>query len=125
MTYTCFDEVKTNLFGSTLPISATSIPVAQRQTIELLTEPSKMVFMNPTFCYLVHSNPRNTYAELMKQAAVHAKVEYFNSKRGPANPSRSTFGDPPPASAPTPTKPHHSASAPDNQSTQHPKRKSP
>ncbi|CAL2231622.1 unnamed protein product [Prunus armeniaca] len=53
------------------------------------------------FRYLVHSNPWNTYVELMKQAAVHAKAEYFNSKRGPTTSARSTFGDPPPASIPT------------------------
>ena len=70
------------------------------------------------FRYLVHSNPWNTYAELMKQATVHAKVEYFNSKRGPATPARSTFGDPPPASVPTPAPPQHSAPAPDHQVTQ-------
>ncbi|XP_020426568.1 uncharacterized protein LOC109950838 [Prunus persica] len=75
------------------------------------------------FRYLVHSNPWNTYTELMKQAVAHAKAEYFNSKHGLTNSSRSTFGHPLLASTPTPAKPHHSASAPDNQSTQHPKRK--
>ncbi|CAL9012339.1 unnamed protein product [Prunus brigantina] len=48
------------------------------------------------FRYLVHSNPWNTYAELMKRAAVHAKAEYFNSKRGPATPARNPFAKPPP-----------------------------
>ncbi|XP_034208225.1 uncharacterized protein LOC117621784 [Prunus dulcis] len=32
------------------------------------------------FRYLVHSSNWRTYDELMKQAAVHAKAEYFNSK---------------------------------------------
>ncbi|CAL9006146.1 unnamed protein product, partial [Prunus brigantina] len=50
------------------------------------------------FRYLVHSNPWNTYAELMKHAAVHAKAEYFNSKRGPATPARNPFANPTPAS---------------------------
>ncbi|CAL2246424.1 unnamed protein product [Prunus armeniaca] len=59
----------------------------------------------------------------MNQAAIHAKAEYFNSKRGPANTSQSTFGDPSSAPAPTPTNPPYSASASDNQCTQHPKRK--
>ncbi|CAL2265689.1 unnamed protein product [Prunus armeniaca] len=54
------------------------------------------------FRYMVHSNPWNTYAELMKQATVHAKVEYCNSKLGPATSACSTFGDLPPASVPTP-----------------------
>ncbi|KAI5323201.1 hypothetical protein L3X38_032273 [Prunus dulcis] len=75
------------------------------------------------FRYLVHSNNWNTYAELMKQAAVHANAEYFNSKHGPATPARSIFSDPPPASVPTPTPPQHSASAPSTQGTLHPKRK--
>ncbi|CAL9017855.1 unnamed protein product, partial [Prunus brigantina] len=35
------------------------------------------------FRYLVHSSNWRTYDELMKQAAVHAKAEYFNSKSGP------------------------------------------
>ncbi|CAL9007786.1 unnamed protein product [Prunus brigantina] len=35
------------------------------------------------FRYLVHSSNWRTYDELMKQAAVHAKAEYFNSKPGP------------------------------------------
>ncbi|CAL9016409.1 unnamed protein product, partial [Prunus brigantina] len=35
------------------------------------------------FRYLVHSSNWSTYDELMKQAAVHAKAEYFNSKFGP------------------------------------------
>ncbi|CAL9000859.1 unnamed protein product [Prunus brigantina] len=35
------------------------------------------------FWYLVHSSNWRTYDELMKQAAVHAKAEYFNSKPGP------------------------------------------
>ncbi|CAL9026173.1 unnamed protein product [Prunus brigantina] len=34
----------------------------------------------------------------MKQAAVHAKAEYFNSKRGPATSACNTFPDPPAAS---------------------------
>ncbi|CAL2259688.1 unnamed protein product [Prunus armeniaca] len=54
------------------------------------------------FRYLVHSNPWNTYAELMKQIAVHAKAEYFNSKCGPTTLARNTFVDPLPASIPTP-----------------------
>ncbi|CAL8157340.1 unnamed protein product [Prunus armeniaca] len=36
------------------------------------------------FRYLVHSSNWRTYDELMKQAAVHAKAEYFNSKTGPS-----------------------------------------
>ncbi|CAL2242453.1 unnamed protein product [Prunus armeniaca] len=36
------------------------------------------------FRYLVHSNNWRTYDELMKQAAIHAKAEYFNSKFGPS-----------------------------------------
>ncbi|CAL2249478.1 unnamed protein product [Prunus armeniaca] len=75
------------------------------------------------FRYLVHNNPWNTYAELMKLTTIHVKAEYFNSKRGLANPSRSTFGDPPSAPAPTPVNPPYSASTPDNHSTHHPKRK--
>ncbi|CAL9004171.1 unnamed protein product [Prunus brigantina] len=35
------------------------------------------------FRYLVHSSNWRTYDELMKQAAVHAKAAYFNSKSGP------------------------------------------
>ncbi|XP_034219187.1 uncharacterized protein LOC117630595 [Prunus dulcis] len=38
------------------------------------------------FRYLVHSSNWRTYDELMKQAAVHAKAEYFNSK--PSVPAR-------------------------------------
>ncbi|XP_020421423.1 uncharacterized protein LOC109949724 [Prunus persica] len=34
------------------------------------------------FRYLVHSSNWRTYDELMKQAAIHAKAEYFNSKPG-------------------------------------------
>ncbi|KAL6289160.1 hypothetical protein ACE6H2_006670 [Prunus campanulata] len=45
----------------------------------------KSGFHESNFRYLVHSNPWNTSAELMKQAAIHAKAEYFNSKRGLAN----------------------------------------
>ncbi|CAL2248236.1 unnamed protein product [Prunus armeniaca] len=75
------------------------------------------------FRYLVHSNPWNTYAELMKQAAVHAKAEYFNSKRSPAIPAHNPFADPPPASVPIPAPPQHSAPAPSTQGAQHPKRK--
>ncbi|CAL8168120.1 unnamed protein product [Prunus armeniaca] len=77
------------------------------------------------FRYLVHSNPWNTYVELMKQAAVHAKAKYFNSKRGPATFTRSTFGDLPPASVPTLAPPQRSIPIPalDNQGTPHPKRK--
>ncbi|CAL2260017.1 unnamed protein product [Prunus armeniaca] len=67
------------------------------------------------FRYLVHSNPWNTYAELMKQAAVHAKAEYFNSKRSPAIPAHNPFADPPPASVPIPAPPQHSAPAPSTQ----------
>ncbi|CAL8136176.1 unnamed protein product [Prunus armeniaca] len=59
----------------------------------------------------------------MKQAAIDAKAKYFNSKHGPATESWSTFGDPPLASAPTLAPPQHSALAPNNQGTQHPKRK--
>ncbi|CAL2227858.1 unnamed protein product [Prunus armeniaca] len=36
------------------------------------------------FRYLVHSINWRTYDELMKQAAVHTKAEYFNSKPGPS-----------------------------------------
>ncbi|CAL2247842.1 unnamed protein product [Prunus armeniaca] len=75
------------------------------------------------FRYLVHSNPWNTYAELMKQAAVHAKAEYFNSKCSPATPARNPFADPPPASVPIPAPPQHSAPTPSTQGAQHPKRK--
>ncbi|XP_021805812.1 uncharacterized protein LOC110749919 [Prunus avium] len=35
------------------------------------------------FLYLVHNSNWRTYDELMKQAAVHAKAEYFNSKAEP------------------------------------------
>ncbi|XP_008240776.1 PREDICTED: uncharacterized protein LOC103339283 [Prunus mume] len=35
------------------------------------------------FWYLVHSSNWRTYDELMKQAIIYAKVEYFNSKSGP------------------------------------------
>ncbi|XP_021813076.1 uncharacterized protein LOC110756013 [Prunus avium] len=35
------------------------------------------------FRYLVHSSNWRTYDELMKQAAIHAKAEYFNSKAEP------------------------------------------
>ncbi|BFG25439.1 hypothetical protein CerSpe_117130 [Prunus speciosa] len=35
------------------------------------------------FRYLVHSSNWCTYDELMKQAAIHAKAEYFNSKAEP------------------------------------------
>ncbi|CAL8112663.1 unnamed protein product [Prunus armeniaca] len=75
------------------------------------------------FRYLVHSNPWNTYAELMKQAAVHAKAEYFNSKCSPATPACNPFADPPPASVPIPAPPQHSAPTPSTQGAQHPKRK--
>ncbi|CAL8161489.1 unnamed protein product [Prunus armeniaca] len=75
------------------------------------------------FRYLVHSNPWNTYAELMKHATIHAKVEYFNSKRDSATSACSTFDDPPPASVPTPALPQHSAQTPSTQGAQHPKRK--
>ncbi|CAL2256861.1 unnamed protein product [Prunus armeniaca] len=75
------------------------------------------------FRYLVHSNPWNTYVELMRQAAVHAKAEYFNSKRGPATSARSTIGDLPPTLVPTPAPPQLSIPTPDNQGTPHPKRK--
>ncbi|CAL9004978.1 unnamed protein product [Prunus brigantina] len=37
------------------------------------------------FCYLVHNNPWNTYAELMKQTSIHSKAKYFNSKHDLAN----------------------------------------
>ncbi|CAL8998228.1 unnamed protein product, partial [Prunus brigantina] len=69
------------------------------------------------FRYLAHSNPWNTYAELMKQASVHAKAEYFNSKRGPATSACNTFADPPLASVPTPAPPYHSSPAPNTQAT--------
>ncbi|CAL8169210.1 unnamed protein product [Prunus armeniaca] len=36
------------------------------------------------FWYLVHSSNWRTYDELMKQAVIYAKVEYFNSKSGPS-----------------------------------------
>ncbi|XP_021829439.1 uncharacterized protein LOC110769717 [Prunus avium] len=36
------------------------------------------------FRYLVHSSNWTTYSKLMKQAAIHAKAEHFNSK-GPAS----------------------------------------
>ncbi|CAL8114525.1 unnamed protein product [Prunus armeniaca] len=36
------------------------------------------------FRYLVHSSNWCTYDELMKQAVIHAKAEYFNSKSGPS-----------------------------------------
>ncbi|XP_020411317.1 uncharacterized protein LOC109946824 [Prunus persica] len=75
------------------------------------------------FRYLVHSNSCNTYTELMKKAAVHAKAEYFNSKRGPANLARNTFADPPFASVPPSASPQHSIPAPSTQGTQKPKRK--
>ncbi|XP_020419522.1 uncharacterized protein LOC109949179 [Prunus persica] len=48
---------------------------------------------SPHFRYLVHSSNWRTYDELMKQAAIQAKAEYFNSKpavsapRGDAEPS--------------------------------------
>ncbi|CAL2266410.1 unnamed protein product [Prunus armeniaca] len=64
------------------------------------------------FRYMVHSNPWNTYAELMKQPTVHTKAEYFNSKRGSATFARNTFGDPLPTSVPTPALPQHSAQPP-------------
>ncbi|BFG35159.1 hypothetical protein CerSpe_214330 [Prunus speciosa] len=35
------------------------------------------------FRYLVHSSNWHTYDELMKQAAIHAKAEYFNSRAEP------------------------------------------
>ncbi|XP_034197747.1 uncharacterized protein LOC117613223 [Prunus dulcis] len=75
------------------------------------------------FRYLVHSNSWNTYTELMKQAAIHAKAEYFNSKRGPANLARNTFPDPLPASAPASAPPQHFTPAPSTQGNQQPKRK--
>ncbi|CAL8175813.1 unnamed protein product [Prunus armeniaca] len=74
------------------------------------------------FRYLVYSNPWNTYAELMKQAAVHAKAEYFNSKHDLATSARSTFGDPPHASVPSPAPPQRSIPAPNNQGTPHQKK---
>ncbi|XP_020417977.1 uncharacterized protein LOC109948691 [Prunus persica] len=75
------------------------------------------------FRYLVHSNSWNTYTELMKQAAIHAKAEYFNSKHGPANLARNTFADLPPASAPALAPPQHSTPTPSTQGNQQPKRK--
>ncbi|CAL2257085.1 unnamed protein product [Prunus armeniaca] len=36
------------------------------------------------FRYLTHSSNWRTYDQLMKQAAIHAKAEYFNSKSGPS-----------------------------------------
>ncbi|CAL8990438.1 unnamed protein product, partial [Prunus brigantina] len=59
----------------------------------------------------------------MKQTAVHAKAEYFNSKCGAATSARSNFGDPSPTSAQTPASPPRSAPAPDHQGTPHSKRK--
>ncbi|CAL8107488.1 unnamed protein product [Prunus armeniaca] len=59
----------------------------------------------------------------MKQAAVHAKAEYFNSKRGTATSAHHPFADPPLASAPNSALPQHSTPAPSTQGTQHPKRK--
>ncbi|XP_021815355.1 uncharacterized protein LOC110757911 [Prunus avium] len=48
------------------------------------------------FRYLVHSSNWTTYAELMKQAAIHAKAEYFNSKgSASATPSKTTTADRP------------------------------
>ncbi|XP_034203096.1 uncharacterized protein LOC117617711 [Prunus dulcis] len=75
------------------------------------------------FRYLVHSNSWNTYTELMKQAAIHAKAEYFNSKRGPANLARNTFADPPPAPTLAPAPPRHSTPTPSAQDNQQHKRK--
>ncbi|CAL8102375.1 unnamed protein product [Prunus armeniaca] len=75
------------------------------------------------FQYLVHSNPWNTYAKLMKQTSIHAKAEYFNSKRGPTTPARNTFADPPPSSVPTLAPPQHSTLALSTQGTPHPKGK--
>ncbi|CAL8116970.1 unnamed protein product [Prunus armeniaca] len=92
-------------FGSMQPGSATNTPAAQSGLRE------------SNFKYL------NTYAELMKQAAVHAKAEYFNSKRSPATPARNPFADPPPASVPIPAPPQHSAPTPSTQGAQDPKRK--
>ncbi|XP_021823259.1 uncharacterized protein LOC110764568 [Prunus avium] len=37
------------------------------------------------FRYLVHSSNWRTYDELMKQAAIHAKAEYFNSRAEPTS----------------------------------------
>lgn len=65
------------------------------------------------FRYLVHSNPLNTYAELLNQAAIHAKAKYFNSKRNPVNHSQTTFINPPQASSPSPAKSNHYAPTPD------------
>ena len=44
------------------------------------------------FRYLVHSSNWTTYGELMKQAAIHAKAEHFNSKGMPSvsSPSATT-----------------------------------
>ncbi|XP_034217344.1 uncharacterized protein LOC117628908 [Prunus dulcis] len=36
------------------------------------------------FQYLMHHSNWGTYDELIKQAAIHAKAEYFNSKSGPS-----------------------------------------
>ncbi|CAL9007143.1 unnamed protein product [Prunus brigantina] len=48
------------------------------------------------FRYLVHSSNWTTYGELMKQAAIHAKAEHFNSKGMPSTFSPSaTTGQPP------------------------------
>ncbi|CAL8994057.1 unnamed protein product, partial [Prunus brigantina] len=57
-------------------------------------------FKTSQFRYLVHSSNWTTYGELMKQAAIHAKAEHFNSKGMPSasiGPSANT-GQP---SAPT------------------------
>ncbi|CAL9010720.1 unnamed protein product, partial [Prunus brigantina] len=51
------------------------------------------------FRYQVHSSNWTTYGELMKQAAIHAKAEHFNSKGMPSasNPSVTTGQPPAPA----------------------------
>ncbi|XP_021815958.1 uncharacterized protein LOC110758404 [Prunus avium] len=48
------------------------------------------------FRYLVYSSNWTTYVELMKQAAIHAKAEHFNSKgSASAPPSQTTTADRP------------------------------
>ncbi|CAL8133926.1 unnamed protein product [Prunus armeniaca] len=59
----------------------------------------------------------------MKQATGHAKVEYFNSKHGPATSAHNAFANPPPTSVSSPAPPQHSTPTPSTQGTPHPKRK--
>ncbi|CAL9004226.1 unnamed protein product [Prunus brigantina] len=105
------------------PGSAMNTLAAQTLMIVPPSVLSRVASENPTSGTRCTSNPWNTYAELMKQAAVHAKAEYFNSKRSPATPARNPFANPPPTSAPTPAPTQHSTPAPSTQDAQHPKRK--